>query len=110
MELFLRPFIDILRPDIDILRPDIDILRPDIDILSPDIDILRPDTDILRPDIDIFSIKHDLARSCFQLWPKIGDEGDKISRKKTGKALAETVFSRNSKYQASKYQYVASKY
>ena len=25
------------------------------------------------------SIKHDLARSCFQLWPKIGDEGDKIS-------------------------------
>ena len=39
-----------------------------------------------------FSIKHDLARSCFQLWPKIGDEGDKISRKKTGKALAEIVF------------------
>ena len=31
---------------------------------------------------NIFSIKHDLARSCFQLWPKIGDEGDKISRKK----------------------------
>ena len=29
-----------------------------------------------------YSIKHDLARSCFQLWPKIGDEGDKISRKK----------------------------
>ena len=61
------------------------------------------------------SIKHDLARSCFQLWPKIGNEGDKISRKQTGKALAETVFSRNSKYQASKYQaskyqYVASKY
>ena len=28
------------------------------------------------------SIKHDLARSCFQLWPKIGDKGDKISRKK----------------------------
>ena len=26
-----------------------------------------------------YSIKHDLARSCFQLWPKIGDEGDKIS-------------------------------
>ena len=41
------------------------------------------------------SIKHDLARSCFQLWPKIGDKGDKISRKKTGEALAETVFSRN---------------
>ena len=31
---------------------------------------------------NFFSIKHDLARSCFQLWPKIGDEGDKISRKK----------------------------
>ena len=44
-----------------------------------------------------FSIKHDLARSCFQLWPKIGDEGDKISRKKTGPALAETVFSRKFK-------------
>ena len=43
----------------------------------------------------LFSIKHDLARSCFQLWPKIGDEGDKISRKKTGEALAETVFFRN---------------
>ena len=40
-----------------------------------------------------FSIKHDLTRSCFQLWPKIGDEGDKISRKKTGEALAETDFS-----------------
>ena len=31
---------------------------------------------------EIFSIKHDLARSCFQFWLKIGDEGDKISRKK----------------------------
>ena len=30
---------------------------------------------------NIISIKHDLARSCFQLWPKIGDEGDKISKK-----------------------------
>ena len=39
-----------------------------------------------------FSTKHDLARSCFKLWPKIGDEGDKISGKKTGEALAETVF------------------
>ena len=29
-----------------------------------------------------FSIKHDLARSCFQFWLKIGDKGDKISRKK----------------------------
>ena len=43
----------------------------------------------------VFSIKHDLARSCFQLWPKIGDENDKISRNKTGEDLAETVFSRN---------------
>ena len=24
------------------------------------------------------SMKYVLARSCFQLWPKIGDEGDKI--------------------------------
>ena len=39
-----------------------------------------------------YSIKHYLARSCFQLWPKIGDEGDKISREKTGEALAKTVF------------------
>ena len=38
-----------------------------------------------------FSIKHDLARLCFQLWPKIGEEGDKISRKKTGEALAEAL-------------------
>ena len=43
----------------------------------------------------IISIKYDLARSCFKFWLKIGDEGDKISRKKTGEALAETVFSRN---------------
>ena len=41
------------------------------------------------------SMKHDLARSCFKFWLKIGDEGDKISRKKTGEALAETVFFRN---------------
>ena len=34
-------------------------------------------------------MKHDLTRSCFQLWPIIGDEGDKISRKKIGKAIAE---------------------
>ena len=32
--------------------------------------------------LKIISIKHDLARSCFQFWLKIGDEGDKISRKK----------------------------
>ena len=28
----------------------------------------------------VFSTKHDLARSCFQLWPIIGDEGDNISK------------------------------
>ena len=43
----------------------------------------------------ISSIKHDLARSCFQLWPKIGDKVTKFREKKTGEALAETVFSRN---------------
>ena len=32
---------------------------------------------ILISTIYLFSIKHDLAISCFQLWPKIGDEGDK---------------------------------
>ena len=42
----------------------------------------------------VFSIKHDLARSCFQFWPKIGDEGDKIE-KKTGEASVETVFFSN---------------
>ena len=34
------------------------------------------------PCLAIFSIKHDLARSCFQLWPKIGDEGDKNGKMK----------------------------
>ena len=31
---------------------------------------------------EVFSIKHDLARSCFQFWLKIGDTGDKIARNK----------------------------
>ena len=31
---------------------------------------------------NFFSIKHDLARSCFQFWIKVGVEGDKISREK----------------------------
>ena len=31
----------------------------------------------------IFSIKHDLARSCFQLWPTIGDEGEKNFEKES---------------------------
>ena len=46
----------------------------------------------LKSYIAIFSKKHDLARSFFQFWLKISDEGDKISGKKTGEALAETVF------------------
>ena len=37
---------------------------------------------IALSDVLHFSIKHDQARSCFQLWPKIGGEDDKISRKK----------------------------
>ena len=31
-------------------------------------------------DFDI-SINHDLVRSCFQLWPKFGDEGNKTNRR-----------------------------
>ena len=38
------------------------------------------------------SIKHDLGRSCSQLWPKIGDEGDKISRKKLARRLPRQFF------------------
>ena len=51
--------------------------------------------------LSVFSLKHDLARSCFQIWPKIGDEGDKISREKTGfgnfgdKSKILDFFSRN---------------
>ena len=36
-------------------------------------------------------IKHNLARSLFQLCPKISNEGDKILSKKTVRELAETV-------------------
>ena len=57
--------------------------------------IWRPEDGPQHQLCSFFSIKHDLARSCFKFWLKIGDEGDKISRKKTGEALAETVFSRN---------------
>ena len=39
-----------------------------------------------------YSIKHDLARSCFQLWPKISDEGDKISRKKNWRGASRDSF------------------
>ena len=41
------------------------------------------------------SLKQDLARSCFQFWPIIGEEGDKISKKITGEAIAETFIFRN---------------
>ena len=47
---------------------------------------------LLQMQNENISIKHDLARSCFQFWLKIGDEGGKILKKKTGEALAETVF------------------
>ena len=40
----------------------------------------------------VISIKHDLVRSCFQFWPKIGDEGDKILREKIGSMI---IFSLN---------------
>ena len=43
----------------------------------------------------LFSIKHDLARSCFQLWPKMGDEGDKISRKNWRGGSRDSFFFRN---------------
>ena len=43
-------------------------------------------------DIYISSIKHDLARSCFQLWPKIGDKGDKISREKNWRGASRDSF------------------
>ena len=33
----------------------------------------------------VFIIKHDLVKSCSQLWPIIGDEGDKISKNNTMK-------------------------
>ena len=39
-----------------------------------------------------FSIKHDLARSCFRLWPKIGDEGDKILREKNWRGASRDSF------------------
>ena len=34
-----------------------------------------------------FYCKHDLARSCFPLWPIIGDEGDRV----TGEVIAKTI-------------------
>ena len=38
------------------------------------------------------SIKHDLARSCFKFWLKIGDEGDKISKKNWRGASRDSFF------------------
>ena len=42
--------------------------------------------------LKLSSIKHDLARSCFQLWPKICDEGDKISREKNWQGASRDSF------------------
>ena len=40
--------------------------------------IWKQSCDISKQENDLYtSIKHDLARSCFQLWPKIGSEGRK---------------------------------
>ena len=52
------------------------------------------DDSITKCDQSCFSIKHDLARSCFQLWPIIGDEDDKIE-KINGESIAQTFFSQN---------------
>ena len=38
------------------------------------------------------SIKHDLARSCFQFWLKIGDEWDKILREKNWQGASRDSF------------------
>ena len=38
------------------------------------------------------SIKHDLARSCFQFWLKIGNKGDKISREKNWRGASRDSF------------------
>ena len=38
------------------------------------------------------SIKHDLMRSCFQFWLKIGYKGDKISRKKLARRSLRQFF------------------
>ena len=37
-------------------------------------------------------MKHDLARSCFKFWLKIGDEGDKISKKNWRGASRDSLF------------------
>ena len=53
---------------------------------------ILPECKFLFRIFQFFSIKHDLARSCFQLWPIIGDESDKSSKMKiNGEVLAETV-------------------
>ena len=45
----------------------------------------------IRPNLAVSNIKHDPARSCFQLWPKIGDEGDKISREKNWRGTSRQI-------------------
>ena len=64
-------------------------------VISKSVTFSFPSLTDPSPSKKVFSIKHDLARSCFQFWLKIGDEGGKILKKKTGEALAETVFSQN---------------
>ena len=39
---------------------------------------------IRNNNLQIYSIKHDQTRSYFQLWPRVGDEGDNISEKYWG--------------------------
>ena len=49
----------------------------------------------LPPTSEIFSIKPDLARSCFQFWLKIGDEGDKILKKNWRGVSRDSFFLQN---------------
>ena len=49
--------------------------------MRPGVDNYKNKKSVKSEFFKLSSMKHDLARSYFQLWPKIGDEGDKISRK-----------------------------
>ena len=42
-------------------------------------------------------MKHDLARSRFQFWPKIGDESDKIEKKNWRGVSRDSFFSNYTK-------------
>ena len=50
--------------------------------MRPEVDNYTNKKSFELESLKLSSIKHDLARSCFQLWPKSGDEDDKSSRKK----------------------------